>query len=478
MKNSIKLNGLLNVIKKCCNIILPLFIFPYISRVLGPTNYGKYSFANSIVTYFMLAALLGVETYAVREGARIRNDRKKIDQFISEVFSINLLSMVISMVVMFIIIGINGKLNNYKDPILILSLMIPCAVLGREYINIIFEDYIYITVRYIVIQIIGLIAIYVFVKNPEDYLVYTIIYMLTNSLGYIINLVYTHKYCSFKITRRLKLKKHLIPILILFCGQLAITIYVQSDITMLGIFQSDKEVGIYTITSKVYMLIKGMVNALTTVAIPRISYYLGEHKMQEYENFSNKLLNYIILLLVPLTLGLILFSNNILYIIGGERYMVGNQALNLLSLSLLFAVISGFLCNGIMISNRKEKDFLFVTALSAILNIILNLFFIPKVGMLGAAITTLISEILVFFLALKATKKYLKIKIDKQHIFSILIAGVVVVIISIICKKMMDNIIEQLVIAMILSCIAYFGVLAVLRNKIVIDTLNLLFSRK
>ena len=139
MKNSIKLNGLLNVIKKCCNIILPLFIFPYISRVLGPTNYGKYSFANSIVTYFMLAALLGVETYAVREGARIRNDRKKIDQFISEVFSINLLSMVISMVVMFIIIGINGKLNNYKDPILILSLMIPCAVLGREYINIILK---------------------------------------------------------------------------------------------------------------------------------------------------------------------------------------------------------------------------------------------------------------------------------------------------------------------------------------------------
>lgn len=43
---------------------------------------------------------------------------------------------------------------------------------------------------------------------------------------------------------------------------------------------------------------------------------------------------------------------------------------------------------------------------------------------------------------------------------------------------MMDNIIEQLVIAMILSCIAYFGVLAVLRNEIVIDTLNLLFSRK
>ena len=85
----------------------------------------------------------------------------------------------------------------------------------------------------------------------------------------------------------MNLKRHLLPILILFGGQLAVTIYIQSDITMLGFFYSDKEVGVYTITSKIYMLVKGIINALTTVAIPRISYYLGENQTETFENVQD-----------------------------------------------------------------------------------------------------------------------------------------------------------------------------------------------
>ena len=43
----------------------------------------------------MLTALLGIETYAVREGSRIRNDKHRIDKFVSEVFSINIMSLII-----------------------------------------------------------------------------------------------------------------------------------------------------------------------------------------------------------------------------------------------------------------------------------------------------------------------------------------------------------------------------------------------
>lgn len=178
MKKSIKLNGILNVIKKCCNIILPLLVFPYISRVLGPDNYGKFSFSNSIISYFMLTALLGIETYAVREGARIRNDKHRIDKFVSEVFSINIMSLIISYIFLLFFIFTNQKIYSYKELILILSIMIPCTVLGRDYINIIFEDYLYITIRYIVIQIMGVLAIYLLVKKQEDYLIYTYIYMI------------------------------------------------------------------------------------------------------------------------------------------------------------------------------------------------------------------------------------------------------------------------------------------------------------
>ena len=119
----------------------------------------------------MLAALLGIETYAVREGSRIRNDKYEVNKFISEIFSINIMSLILSYAFLLFVIFSNKKIYAYKELILILSIMIPCAVLGRDYINIIFEDYLYITIRYIAIQIVGVFAIYLFVKKAEDYLV-------------------------------------------------------------------------------------------------------------------------------------------------------------------------------------------------------------------------------------------------------------------------------------------------------------------
>lgn len=78
---SLKSNIALNAIKQTCTIIFPLITFPYISRVLGTDTYGKYSFGYTYVNYFVLLAALGTSTYAVREGAKIRDDKKRISAF-------------------------------------------------------------------------------------------------------------------------------------------------------------------------------------------------------------------------------------------------------------------------------------------------------------------------------------------------------------------------------------------------------------
>ena len=77
-QKSLGVNALLNGIKQCCSIIFPLITFPYISRVLGSDGYGKYSFSYSVTNYFILLAALGIYTYAIREGAKIRDDQKAI----------------------------------------------------------------------------------------------------------------------------------------------------------------------------------------------------------------------------------------------------------------------------------------------------------------------------------------------------------------------------------------------------------------
>ena len=94
---SLKLNAILNGIKQCCTIIFPLITFPYVSQVLGNAGYGKYSFSQSITSYFIVLAALGVNTYAIREGAKIRDDEKKITEFCSQVFSINVCSSIVAL---------------------------------------------------------------------------------------------------------------------------------------------------------------------------------------------------------------------------------------------------------------------------------------------------------------------------------------------------------------------------------------------
>ena len=59
-------------------VIIPLITFPYSSRVLGPEALGKVDYAQANMTYFTLLQAFGIGGYAIREGARIRDDRKKI----------------------------------------------------------------------------------------------------------------------------------------------------------------------------------------------------------------------------------------------------------------------------------------------------------------------------------------------------------------------------------------------------------------
>ena len=93
-QKSIKLNAILNVMKTVFSLVFPLITFPYVTRMLQVEAMGKYDFSGSIISYFTLLAALGINIYAVREGAKYRNDKEKIDQFASEIFSINVYSTI------------------------------------------------------------------------------------------------------------------------------------------------------------------------------------------------------------------------------------------------------------------------------------------------------------------------------------------------------------------------------------------------
>ena len=179
-KKSLGLNAFLNGLRSVLNLIFPLITFPYISRVLSVNGIGIYNFSNTYIGYFILIAGLGIATYAVREGAKYRDNKEQIEEFSSEVFSINILATVIAYILLLLSLVIFKNLNNYVACILIFSIQILFTTLGTEWIYTIYEDYTYITIRSIIFKILSIILLFIFVKRPSDYLIYAAITVLAS----------------------------------------------------------------------------------------------------------------------------------------------------------------------------------------------------------------------------------------------------------------------------------------------------------
>ena len=474
MKRNVSSNAVLNIIKQSCNIIFPLITYPYVARVLGKRSLGKFSFADSVVSYFMIFALLGTSTYAVREGARIRDEKETFTTFCSELFSINLITTVLAYSLLMIFVFTQQKLQRNSVLIFILSINIITSTLSRDWINNIYEDFFYITVRYVVFQLISLVLTFFFIHGENDYVVYTGIMMFSNSGAYLSSFFYTIKKVPVRFTLKMNLKRHLGPILFLFCSTLAIQIYVKSDITVLGYLRSDAEVGIYAAVSKIYTIIKSLLNAIIMVAIPRLSYYLSNGSPKDYNYLLIKLRDSLIVFMAPCIVGVFCLSKEITYLIGGKSYASGYFPLSILCFSLFFAVMGCYYAQGVLVANRDEKIFMIITLISAMVNVGLNIILVPFFGMSGAATTTVVAEALICITCGIRSRKYCKIKCFKE-IVPIILGCVFIAVNCILFKQFIGNILVRLFLSIITSIVIYFVILIIGRNSLVI---NMLYSLK
>ena len=108
------------------------------------------------------------------------------------------------------------------------------------------EDFKFIAIRTMLMQMVSLILMFIFVKKPEHYMIYAGISVLSSSGANLINIFYRRRYCKIRFTHNMDIKKHLPRILLLFSLLLSQTIYVNSDMTILGLMKGDHEVGLYS----------------------------------------------------------------------------------------------------------------------------------------------------------------------------------------------------------------------------------------
>ena len=471
---SLKINAFLNCIKTVISIVFPFITYPYLLRVLSVNTIGVYNFSHSIISYFILIAGLGISTYAVREGTKLRKDKQIITDFVSDMFSISLLSTAVSYVLLFVSLLIIPKLSNYRVPIIILSVQIIFISIGVSWLANIFEDFLFSTIQTVIVHIFSLVLIFCLVKTKDDLYNYLWIIVFSQVLSSIINLLYYRiKYCKFRISFSSRLKQHFKPIIIIFSTTVAITIYVSSDVTMLGLMTSDYDVGLYSTAVKIYTIVKSVLSSVFIVLIPRFSVLLqSKDDVAKTDELFAKVFNTLVLLVAPVSVGLFITSSDVVNLIGGEEYLGGSTALQLLSVAIMFSLIAFMFTQCVLIPQKKEKTVFYITIISAITNVALNLIFIPLFGINGAAITTIIAEAIVCILSAYHARHFLKPNKTWLNFLSIILGCLVIVLIGMICNHFIKVLIYRFSVTVIMSVFSYFAILLLCRNKFFISILN------
>ena len=440
-KTSIKRNILYNTFYQVLTLILPFITAPYISRVIGAAGIGTYSYTLSIQTYFSMFAALGTASYGIREIARNRDDEYKRSKIFWEIELLTVITTTICLIGWMVVIGIS---NEYKIFFVILTMNLINTMFDISWFFAGMEQFKYTIIQNTIFKILGVVALFIFVKRPEDVTLYVLIMSLSTLLGTISMWLYLPKFIKKVKFKELKVFPHFKETLIYFIPTIATSVYTVLDKTLIGVITKEpKENGYYEQAIKIINMASAVTFAsLNTVLSSRNSYLLMEVTDKFVPIFYGKGYDEVITLIKILSP---------LIIIIGISNCLGSQYYNPAGLR-----------------NRSAK---FIIA-GACTNLILNLILIPNFGARGAAVATIIAELTITMLYLKRCDGFYSFRLLLKSAWKKIIAGVGMIIIISLLNLLNIGDLGMLILQVSVGVLVYMTILFMIKDEFVVETFN------
>lgn len=387
--SSIKKNFLYNMSYQLLTLILPLITTPYISRVMGAEKIGVFSYTYSIATYFGMFILLGLNNYGNRTIASVRDNKDKLS---STFWNIYAFQLVLGVVMSVIYLGYALFMAQEKIMALIQFFFLVSSMLDINWFYFGLEQFKLTVTRNTIIKVVTVIAIFIFVKSPDDLYKYTIIMALGTLGGQIVLWYFLKNYVQkAKITWG-EIKKHIKPNLVLFVPVIAVSMYISMDKILLGYLTNKTEVGYFESANKVTTIPSLLIGALGTVMLPRVSNLVSKGKGDTIKRYLELSQLVSVFLSVSMALGMSGVVREFVPLFYGTGFEKCQILIPILVLSSIFIAWANVIRMQYLIPYKKDEIYVKSVVYGAIINIIVNIILIPKLASIGAAIGLLVSE--------------------------------------------------------------------------------------
>lgn len=449
MKNTNK-NFIYNVVYQVFIFIIPLVSTPYISRVLGVNNIGINSYTYSLVYYFMLASLLGINNYGAREIAKCSSDRNKLSQKFFSIYFLQLICNILMIIIFYTFIVFSDY--NHKDILVIQSIFLISSAFDVNWFFFGMEEFKITISRNVIIKILSLVLIFALVKNNNDLWVYTLIMSISTLISQVYLWIFIWRRVSFCKVSFKEIFSHLPQCLILFIPVIAYSIYRVMDKTMIGFFANTTELGYYESAEKIINIPISFVSALGTVMMP----HMAKSSDDELDNKFSSTFYLCYFFIIPMVLGLLVISKDFTIMFFGEEFLKTANIIILLLPTVVFGAMTNIIRSNYLIPKSKDKIYVMSTAIGAIVNLIFNITFIKRYGAYGACIGTIAAEFSVLLYQILYTKKEINYLSNLKKILPIILKSSIMIIYLIVIGSLIENIYKKIIVQTLGAIVIYF----------------------
>jgi len=462
---SIKRNYIYNLLDNVITILSPVIIAPYISRVIGASGVGRISFAESVMTMFLIGAGFGISIYGEREVSYVQDDLHKRSVAFWNAF---LLKAVIVPVFLVAYLLYCSKTDDIIARYLSLHIVAEVFAINWFFMGI--EEFGFLVIRSIVIRVLQIIYIFVFVKSPGDVVTYAMASVYVVILTNISSMLYLPRHLGKVSIRELSPLKGFVPSLMLFLPTVASLIYSVLDKSMLGwIGQDSFENGYYEQAYNISHIVLTIITSISTVMIPRIGLLFKKQKKDDLNEMMYTGFRYVFMLGLPLTFGLACVAGNFVPWFFGNGWDPVINLLILFSPICLIVGLSNMTGRQYLVSTKRENLHTRSVFIGAGVNLVLNFFLIPRWKAVGAAAASVIAECVVLVLDFYAVRKDLKLGKILKCSLNYLFAALAMTATLIVEIHLFDSSILNTFILVISGMVVYFMTLVVVEDDLFIS---------
>lgn len=389
MGNGVKKNIAYNFIYQILVLILPFITAPYLARTIGAYGVGTFSFAQSIVSYFSLLVMLGLQNYGNRSIAAVQNDKAGRSKVFWEIYAMQ--------AGMFVLSAILYSLYNVFFAIdlkasILMSFWLFSSFFDVNWFLFGMEQFKLIVIRNMIVKITTVFCIFFFVKNETDVYVYVLIMALGTLISQISLWPFVLKVVSVQRISLNGILSHVRPNIVLFIPVLAASVYNIMDKIMLGYMTDMREVGFYENAEKIIKMVQSLIVAIGTVMLPRVTALFSIKKDSLSEKYFDIAIECVLAYVCVAIFGIFSIKDVFVDIYFGNGFERTGFLLGLLIITIFFFGIGNVLRTQFLIPKKYDGIFVKSAIGGALLNLFANIVLIPRYAAAGAAVSTIFAE--------------------------------------------------------------------------------------